>query len=158
MAHAAWHRATKDLPTTAAKIRALAAMGAARADIARFLDIRYQQVRNVLTRDRPKPLGGMAETAAPFETDEAKPRVMPDGSVVIPAALAKQLGAEPGETLGAFEQDGGIWIATRKASRRRAQAFVSSVVPEGVSLVEDLLAQRRREVEEEERQIRENGW
>ena len=157
MAHAAWHRATKDLLTTAAKIRALDAMGVARADIARFLNIRYQHVRNVLTRDRPKPLGGMAETATPFETDD-EARVMPDGSVVIPAAIARKLGAEPGETLGTFERDGGLWIATRQASRRHAQDLVCRQIPPEVDLVAELLAGRRREVEEEERGYRENGW
>lgn len=41
-------KVTKDLTTKSQKIRALAAAGWARADIARGLDIRYQHVRNVL--------------------------------------------------------------------------------------------------------------
>ena len=42
------------LPSIAARIRALDAAGYARADIARFLGKRYQHVRNVLVRGRPK--------------------------------------------------------------------------------------------------------
>lgn len=37
--------------TTSDKIRALAARGVARADIAKMLSIRYQHVRNVLTTE-----------------------------------------------------------------------------------------------------------
>lgn len=40
--------------TKSATIRALAANGMARAEIARFLDIRYQHVRNVLTQPLKK--------------------------------------------------------------------------------------------------------
>ncbi len=47
-------RAVRELPTTAAKIRALAAKGQTRADIARALGIRYQHVRNVLVREEAK--------------------------------------------------------------------------------------------------------
>lgn len=36
------------LPTTSSKIRFLAASGMKRADVARYLEIRYQHVRNVL--------------------------------------------------------------------------------------------------------------
>lgn len=42
-----------DLPTTAAKIRALAASGMARAEIARFLGVSYQHVRNTLAARAP---------------------------------------------------------------------------------------------------------
>lgn len=38
----------KDLSTKSAKIRALDAKGYSRADISRYLKIRYQHVRNVL--------------------------------------------------------------------------------------------------------------
>lgn len=152
MDNARWHKATKDLPTKSAKIRALDALGVSRADIARFLDIRYQHVRNVLTRERPAAPLAVADASVPFEGDDAKARAMPDGSVVIPASLAAQLGAAPGETLVALERDGGLWIATRAASRAHAQALVRKLVPEGISLVDELLAQRRQEAEEEERQ------
>lgn len=43
------------LPTTSAKIRALAASGMERAEIARFLKIKYQHVRSVLVQNDSLP-------------------------------------------------------------------------------------------------------
>ena len=151
MTNSAWIKATKDLPTKSAKIRALDAMGVARADIARFLDIRYQHVRNVLTQERPSPVLHAAEAPATYDNEDGKARALPDGSVRLPPALAAELAAAPGEVLVAVPQDGGLWIATRKVSRARAQALVRKYVPDGVSLVDDLLAERRRETEREAR-------
>ena len=73
-------RAVRELPTTAAKIRALAAKGQSRADIARILGIRYQHVRNVLLRDEEK----MKAAEGTMPADAAMPGkipVAPDGSV-----------------------------------------------------------------------------
>jgi hypothetical protein len=72
--------------TVAGKIRALAAAGVPRADIARFLGKRYQHVRNVLEDDAqaggaPGPTGGgyvlgkadlsgVQEGPRPFERDD----------------------------------------------------------------------------------------
>ena len=58
---------TEGLPTESAKIRALDAAGVARADIARFLDIRYQRVRYVLLNPPKKLATGMAEKGAEFD-------------------------------------------------------------------------------------------
>lgn len=52
------------LTTKADKIRALDAAGIARADIARFLDIRYQHVHNTLNKGAPK--AGGAISSAPI--------------------------------------------------------------------------------------------
>lgn len=153
MTHAAWVKATKDLPTKSAKIRALDALGVPRADIARFLDIRYQHVRNVLTQERPAQVLHVAEAPAAYDDEDGKARVQADGSVRLPTALAAQLGAAPGETLVAIPQDGGLWIATRKTSRARAQATARKYVPEGVSLVDELLEWRRQEVERDNRGV-----
>lgn len=151
MAQTAWVKATKDLPTKSAKIRALDALGVPRADIARFLDIRYQHVRNVLTQERPTPVLHAAEAAAVYEDEDGKARVQVDGSVRLPAALAAQLGAAPGETLVAVPQDGGLWIATRKVSRALAQATARALIPAGTDWMSDLREDRRRQFEREER-------
>jgi hypothetical protein len=45
---------TSGLSTKSSKIRALADKGVSRADIARYLQVRYQHVRNVLIAPRPK--------------------------------------------------------------------------------------------------------
>ncbi len=143
-------RAVAKLPTTAAKIRALAAKGHRRADIARALGIRYQHVRNVLERDAAKTnkenAASAAETAAP-----SKIRLAADNSVVVPAAVTNALGLKGGDVLFVRVADGEIHLLTSSAVARRVQAMVWKFVPEGVSLVDELIEDRRREVEAESR-------
>jgi hypothetical protein len=141
-------RTVRDLPTTAAKIRALAAKGQSRADIARALGIRYQHVRNVLMRDEEKK----KTAAGTMPADAAMPGkipVAPDGSVVLPAIITKALALKAGDVLFVRIHDGEIHLLTRKAVTRRVQALAREFVPPGISLVDELLADRRREVEAE---------
>jgi bifunctional DNA-binding transcriptional regulator/antitoxin component of YhaV-PrlF toxin-antitoxin module len=145
-------RQLSELPTTAAKIRALAAQGYPRADIARALDIRYQHVRNVLTRDEEK----MKTTEEATLTDAAIPGkipVAPDGSAVLPSSISNALGIKGGDVLFVRIQDGEVLLLTRDAVARRVQALVREFVPEGVSLVDELIADRRREVETEAQDV-----
>jgi AbrB family looped-hinge helix DNA binding protein len=140
-------RAVRELPTLAAKIRALAARGHSRADIARALGIRYQHVRNVLMRDEEKK-----KTKGTMPADAALPGKIPvaaDGNVVIPASITKALGLKAGDVLFVRVQDGEIHLLAKTAVARRVQAQVRKFVPEGVSLVDELIADRRREVEAE---------
>ncbi len=151
MTNAAWVKATKGLPTTAAKIRALDAIGVSRADIARFLGIRYQHVRNVLTRERPATPVGVADAVAPFEGDDSQIVMEPDGRVTIGPAAAEALGAGPGEALVAIPRDGGLWIATRRASRQNARAMAQRLLGKDGDLQSELQELRRMQFEREER-------
>ena len=68
---------TRDLPTKSAKIRILEEHGVPRAEIARYLQIRYQHVRNVLVGPKPKKSaikdrGGVSKNANPLSIDQAK--------------------------------------------------------------------------------------
>jgi AbrB family looped-hinge helix DNA binding protein len=78
-----------------------------------------------------------------------KLRLGPDGRVVIPAAFREVLKLSEGDTLVASIADGELHLLTIQAAVRRAQAIVRRFVPEGVSLVDELLEDRRREVERE---------
>jgi hypothetical protein len=141
-------RTVRDLPTTAAKIRALAAKGQSRADIARALGIRYQHVRNVMIRDEEKK----KTAAGTMPADAAMPGkipVAPDGSVVLPAIMTQALALKGGDVLFMRIHDGEIHLLTRKAVTRRVQALAREFVPPGINLVDELLADRRREVEAE---------
>lgn len=80
---------------------------------------------------------------------QVKLRVGADGSITVPAALSEALGLTEGDVLYARVQDGEIHLLTRMAVTRRVQALVRQFVPEGVSLVDELIADRRREVEAE---------
>ncbi len=126
------------LPTTSAKIRALAAQGVERADIARLLGIRYQHVRNVLELDKARAAksAGMSEPPQRAMLDDTMPSVK------------VRLGPD-GDVLFARLEGGEIKLLTPKAAMLRAQAIVRQFVPEGVSLVDELIADRRREAERE---------
>jgi AbrB family looped-hinge helix DNA binding protein len=144
------------LPTTSAKIRALAAEGVERAEIARLLGIRYQHVRNVLEHDRAreaKAAAGLSEPPQPPIFDDSTPsvkvRLGPEGRVVIPAPMREALGLKEGDVLFARLEGGEIKLLTPNAAMSRAQAIVRSFVPEGVSLADELIAERRREAERE---------
>jgi AbrB family looped-hinge helix DNA binding protein len=138
------------------RMRELAAAGMPRADIARKLGVRYQFVRNVLERELARKeeqslaRGFSENTQKPIaELRPAKVRLGPDGRVVIPAALREALALKEGETLIASVDDGTLQLMTIPAAVRKAQAMVRRFVPEGVSLVDELLEDRRREVERE---------
>jgi AbrB family looped-hinge helix DNA binding protein len=141
------------LGTTSAKIRALAADGVPRADIARKLDIRYQHVRNVLEHDRmkqAKAAGGNVAAAMPGdESASLKTRLGPDGRLVIPATFRESLGLKDGDILFARLENGEIALLTPRAAMLRAQAIVRRFVPDGVSLVDELIDDRRREAKRE---------
>jgi bifunctional DNA-binding transcriptional regulator/antitoxin component of YhaV-PrlF toxin-antitoxin module len=132
--------------STAAKIRALAAQGRSRADIARALGIRYQQVRNVLVRDEEKAKKTRSSDAA---TLPGKIRVAADGSAIVPAPAVATLGVKAGDVLFVRVESGEVHLLTRAAVARRVQALAREFVPEGVSLVDELLDERRREAEAE---------
>jgi bifunctional DNA-binding transcriptional regulator/antitoxin component of YhaV-PrlF toxin-antitoxin module len=140
-------RAVRKEISTAAKIRILAAKGQSRAEIARALGIRYQHVRNVLVRDEEKAKA--AESFGPT-TIPGKIRVDADRSAVVPAKVIDALALKEGDVLFVRIQDGEIHLLTKTAVMRRVQSLVREFVPEGVSLVDELLEDRRREVAEAE--------
>jgi AbrB family looped-hinge helix DNA binding protein len=140
------------LATTADRIRALAKAGHPRADIARYLKIRYQQVRNVLVRDQ-----ALREEAAAYVEQDLKPewlRVGADGRVVIPAAYRKLLGIEAGGPIQIRIEDGKMELLSRDEVVRRVQAHFAHLGRKGVSLSDELIADRRAEVAREEREER----
>lgn len=147
-------RLTKGMPTKSEKMRALAEAGYARADIARFLGTKYQFVRNVLERDATRKAKESASAAGisshRVELKPTKVRLGPDGRVVIPAAFREALGLKDGDAMIASLEDGELRLATMAAVARRVQALVRQFVPEGVSLSDELMAERRREVAREE--------
>jgi bifunctional DNA-binding transcriptional regulator/antitoxin component of YhaV-PrlF toxin-antitoxin module len=89
--------------------------------------------------------------AAMADSDQVhvKVRVNSDLGIVVPSALSEALGLREGDVLFAQVENGEIHLLTPMAAARRAQAIVRQFVPEGVSLVDELLKDRRREVEAE---------
>jgi AbrB family looped-hinge helix DNA binding protein len=75
-----------------------------------------------------------------------------DGQITIPEAMRATLGLKEGDALIAVVEDDEIRLMTVPVAVRKAQAIVRKFVPSGVSLVDELLEDRRREVEREGRE------
>jgi AbrB family looped-hinge helix DNA binding protein len=71
------------------------------------------------------------------------------GRIVIPAALREALGMADGDVLDIRVVDGELRIATMRERLRRAQARVMALVPPGVSLTDELSAERREAAKHE---------
>jgi hypothetical protein len=150
---------TTGMPSKSAKMRALAKAGYERADIARFLGVKYQFVRNVLVQDEARASEGAASATSDADERTAEATdpgvavrlmVAEDGSVHIPGHLLAAAGTSPGQILLARFEDDEIKLVTPGATRRQIRAAIRKYVPQGVSLVDDLLQGRRREVEHEQ--------
>lgn len=158
-------RVAQSQVTVSDKIRALARAGVSRADIARHLGKRYQHVRNVLEADQVRaapPPTGFAEQASPpwvapppdpLERDVRIFRLVVDndGRVTLPPQVLSGWGLTPGSVLaGRFEGEE-LTVMTQDTSMRRAQELVRTFIPAGISLSEELIADRRREAKRERR-------
>lgn len=131
-------------------IRTLAAKGLSRAEIAKKMGVRYQFVRNVLVQHEDKKK--RAKESQPANSSRVfRTNLGADGRIVIAASIREELGLRENQTLLLSIEEGELRIRTMEAAIRRVQAFVRRFVPEGVSLADELLEDRRREVEQERR-------
>jgi hypothetical protein len=152
------------LTTKSDKIRALDRAGYSRSRIAEYLGIRYQHVRNVLVDDQRKaateagaaPAPGMAEPARPFLHRENSNLgraftvdVAADGSLTLPPVLLAAVGLSKGGVLLARFDDAEIKLMTPETTTNKIREIMRRAVPEGVSLVDELLAERRAEAKKE---------
>ena len=67
------------------------------------------------------------------------------GRVVIPAEIRQSMGLKEGDTVLWELRGGEAVLTTRLAQMREAQAMVRQHVPKGVSLVDELIADRHAE-------------
>lgn len=141
-------KVTTGLGTKASKIRVLDAAGYSRSEIAKFLDIRYQHVRNVLVQKSATRV----ETPRDDGVRRVRALIGPGGRVVVPAEYWRTLGVGEGDTITLeLADEDGIRIISGRSALKRAQALVQKYVGRTVSLVDDLIAERRREASDDER-------
>ncbi len=137
----------KGLKTKSDKIRALAKAGYARADIARFLDIRYQHVRNVLIQAE--------ESAASYETEAPPPglwiTMAADGRLVLPAEYRRLLTGAKGGPVYLKLEDGTLRMKSKERALKDLQEFVASYTRGKGSMVDALITERRAEAAREDR-------
>lgn len=76
-------------------------------------------------------------------------RVAEGGRIVIPAEVRERLGLEVGTKLVMTIEGDRATLMSAKAARREVQEWVRRLVPPGVSLSEELMAERKREAERE---------
>jgi bifunctional DNA-binding transcriptional regulator/antitoxin component of YhaV-PrlF toxin-antitoxin module len=68
---------------------------------------------------------------------------------VIPAAMRKALGIGVGTTVELRYEDNELRISTMRSRLRRAQERIRQVIPPGISLSEELSAERREAAKHE---------
>jgi len=67
------------------------------------------------------------------------------GRIVIPAEVRNAMNVDDGDTLSARVEDGVLILMSPDTAIRKAQELVRRYIPEGVSLVDALVADRRAE-------------
>ena len=80
---------------------------------------------------------------------ETRTRVNENGRVVIPASFRKALGISIGDEIVLRIEDDELRIMTLKRRIERAQEIVRRCVKPGVSLVDELIAERREAAKHE---------
>lgn len=74
---------------------------------------------------------------------ETRTQLNENGRLVIPASFRKALGIGPGDEVILRLEDGELRLTTLKLRIARAQRNVRKYVKAGVSLVDELIAERR---------------
>jgi AbrB family looped-hinge helix DNA binding protein len=79
-----------------------------------------------------------------------KARVDAQGRMVIPAPIRAELGIENGGVVTIESDENGVRLGSPRQALRKIQELVRRYVPEGVSLADELIAERRAEAVREE--------
>jgi len=81
-------------------------------------------------------------------TPETKAKMNENGRIVIPVSFRKALGIEAGDEVILRLEDDELRITTMERRIQAAQRMVRKYVKPGVSLVDELIADRRREAKD----------
>jgi AbrB family looped-hinge helix DNA binding protein len=92
---------------------------------------------------------GVWERPKYVERFRVRTRIGAKGRLVIPAAMREALKIAEGDMLDLVVVDGELRIATMRERLRRAQERVRQVIPPGVSLADELSAERREAAKHE---------
>lgn len=76
-------------------------------------------------------------------------KIVDGGKLVIPASFRRELGIAVGDTVIVEVSDGELRVRSRNAALVNARRMMRQIVPEGVSLVDELIADRRADAARE---------
>lgn len=76
-------------------------------------------------------------------------KVVEGGKLVIPAAFRREMGISPGDTVIVELDQGELRVRSLSAAIRRVQARMRELNPDGRSLADELIADRRAEAARE---------
>jgi len=93
------------------------------------------------------------ETSVKETRRSSKTRLSPNGRIVIPAAIRQELGVKSGDTLLMDVEDGVLRIESYPTLIARIQREFAQYIPPGVSLADELIAERREEARREEEEF-----
>jgi AbrB family looped-hinge helix DNA binding protein len=89
------------------------------------------------------------EQSKVVEELRVRTRIGKKGRIVIPAPMREALGMAEGDVLDLRVVDGELRFSTLQSRIRRAQEWVRGIVPPGVSLADELSAERREAAKHE---------
>ena len=81
--------------------------------------------------------------------DTVRTKVGQGGRIVLPAEFRKAMGIKPGDEVILAMKDGEVRVFTRQAAIKRAQGMLREYIPEGRSLSDELIQERRAEAAKE---------
>ncbi len=76
-------------------------------------------------------------------------KIINGGKLVIPAQFRREMGIHAGDTVVVEMTEGELRIRSLSSAIKKAQAIVRAFVPDDVSLVDELIADRRKESDRE---------
>lgn len=81
--------------------------------------------------------------------DVVRTKVTQGGRIVIPKEMRERLGVEIGDQLNLELRGDSLTVTSSQAALRRLQKRLKKLIPPGVSLVDELIAERREEAKNE---------
>ena len=75
--------------------------------------------------------------------------IAPNGRITVPAAVRRQLGLKGGEKLNIRVLDGTLVFETMDAALKRVRAIMRQYIDPNISMVDELIADRRAEAASE---------
>lgn len=126
------------------KIRLLYKAGVERADIARYLEITYQHVQNVLKRSGLLDTAQSGKRDVPLINEVYTVVVERGGKITLPTRYMQERGINEGETLICREDSDGLHIMSRDAAAEMLREIAKERMPGQAALLEALLANGTR--------------